>query len=166
MLTTVGGAFVKIAFAHEIDIVLAQGLPHRPAARFNRRGQDALYLSPDAISANVAIGEYIKPDDPPRVLLRLELTRCNLYDLRHPSAAPLYALAGRPWQSALDAGFEPSSWHAADRLRADGHIGLIDPSRRRPGVWHITLFCWNEAGGPLVTLLDEAQPINAVPDLR
>jgi hypothetical protein len=55
LLTEIGGVFVKIVFANDVDVVLARGLRHRPAARFNRPGQDALYLSPDETSARVAI---------------------------------------------------------------------------------------------------------------
>jgi RES domain-containing protein len=136
-------------------VVLARGLPHRPAARFNRPGQDALYLSPDEISARVAIGEYVKADDRPRVLLRYEVERCALFDLRHPDAAAVYELARQPWQSALARGDEPKSWTAADDIRQRGHAGLIDPSRRQPGLWHITLLRWNEAGGPRVRRVGE-----------
>ena len=35
LLTTVEGIFVKVAFATEVGMTLARGLPHRPAARFN-----------------------------------------------------------------------------------------------------------------------------------
>lgn len=139
MLTEVAGVFVKIAFADDIDVVLARGIPHRPAARFNRPGQDALYLSPDEMSARVAIREYVRPSDAPRVLIRYEVERCVLFDLRHPDAAAVYASASQPWQSALARGDEPKSWEAADDIRQSGNVGLIDPSRRRRGLWHITL---------------------------
>jgi RES domain-containing protein len=96
VLTDVWGTFVKIAFPQDVGLSLSQGLPNRPAARFNRVGQDALYLSPDELSARVAIGEYVKPDDPPRVLLTYEVSHCALFDLRQPSAADVYELARQP----------------------------------------------------------------------
>jgi RES domain-containing protein len=114
------------------------------------KGQDALYLSPDAASARVAIGEYVKPGDRPRVLLTFMVQPCQVFDLRHPAAAEVYALAGQPWQKPIAQGVPPPSWAAADSLRAAGHVGLIDPSRRQPGLWHITLFRWNTAGAPTV----------------
>jgi RES domain-containing protein len=155
---------------------LARGLSHRPAGRFNRIGQDALYLSPDELSARVAIGEYVRLGDPPRHLLTYEVERCALFDLRHPAAASVYDLARKPWRQKLAAGEEPQSWDAADHVRRTGHVALIasspsartliDPSRRRPGLWHITLLRWNEAGAPTVRKLGEPIPIVVEPDFR
>jgi RES domain-containing protein len=166
MLTRISGTFVRIAFAQDADITLQRGHPARPAARFNRKGQDALYLSPDETSARVAIGQYVTPDDPPRVLLTFEVGRCALFDLRDPRSAELYAKARKPWQDALAAGTEPASWEVADHLRASGHVGLIDPSRRRPGLWHITLFRWNGPGAPDVRLIDPPRPIDVETGFR
>lgn len=163
MLTDVGGPFVKIAFASDVDLVLARGRPDRPPARFNRMGQDAIYLSPDETSARVAIGQYVKAGDPPRVLIPFEVERCRLFDLRHPDAASTYALAGKPWLRTLAEGGTPLSWQAANQLRDQGHPGLIDPSRRQPGLWHITLFRWNEPGAPRVIATGPPRPIEMVP---
>src|SRR5689334_6782067 len=121
MLTEVAGIFVKIVFAIDADISLARGLAHRPAGRFNRVGQDALYLSPDELSARVAIGEYVNPGDAPRHLLTYQVERCSLFDLRHPSAASVYDLARQPWRERLAVGEEPKSWDAADQIRRSGH---------------------------------------------
>lgn len=160
------GEFVKLALASEAHVALSRGMTGRPPARFNRLGQDALYLSPDAMSANVAIGQYIRPDDPPRVLLRFNVGRCRLFDLRHPDAAVIYVDAARPWQAPLAAGEDPASWRASDLLRAQGFIGLVDPSRRRPGLWHITLFRWNDGVGPDVRLVGPPEPFTPIPGLR
>ncbi len=166
MLTEVSGTFVKIAFAEDADVSLMRGDPDRPAARFNRTGQDALYLSPDQTSAAVAIGQYVTPDDPPRVLLSFAVEPCKLLDLRHPDAADLYSRARQPWQSALAAGRDPEPWSAADAVRASGHAGLIDPSRRRAGLWHITLFRWNDIGAPTIRRAGPPTPVSLAPDIR
>ena len=166
MLTEVSGKFVKIVWAEDPDIHLTRGSSDRPPARFNRLGQDALYLSPDVESARVAIGQDVKEGDRPRVLLTFEVQRCALFDLRAPEAADIYALASQPWRRLLAAHGEPSSWSAADQLRSDGYVGLIDPSRRRPGLWHITLFRWNEPGAPDVLQLGGAEPVRVFPDYR
>ena len=166
MLSDVSGTFVKIIWADDPDIHLTRGAPDRPPARFNRPGQDALYLSPDVDSAKVAIGQDVRAGDAPRAVLTFEVQNCSLYDLRSPEAANLYETASQPWRRLVAAGGEPPSWLAADRLRADGHIGLIDPSRRRPGLWHITLFRWNAPNAPRIRRLGVREPVTVPPDYR
>jgi RES domain-containing protein len=157
MLTEISGNFVRIIYADEITLTLTRKDPLRPAARFNRTGQDALYLSPDEQSARVAIGEYVKSTDRPRLLLHFEISPCRLFDLRADKAAAIYALAAQPWQPAVARGDEPRSWQAADELRRAGHVGLIDPSRQSPGLWHITLFQWNVPGAPTVRPIGDTE---------
>ncbi|USG60583.1 RES family NAD+ phosphorylase [Sneathiella marina] len=163
MLTEISGEFVRIAYADEIALTLDRKNPARPAARFNRTGQDALYLSPDEASARVAIGEYVKASDRPRVLLRIEVSPCRLFDLRAHKAAAFYALAAQPWQPAMARGDEPRSWQVADELRQAGHAGLIDPSRQSPGLWHITLFQWNEPTAPTLRLIGDPEALDIQP---
>ncbi|MDY7526362.1 RES domain-containing protein [Cryobacterium sp. 10I1] len=57
-----------------------------------------------------------------------------------------------PWQDIAKAGDEPSSWQVRRRLEALGANGLVDPSRKRPGLWHLTLFRWNGPDAPRVAL--------------
>lgn len=166
MLTEVSGVFVKIAFASEVEIQLERGLPNRPPSRFNRVGQNALYLSPNEESARVAIGGYVKEGDPDRVLLRYEVDKCRLFDLRHPDAAETYALACQSWRDVLADGGSPKPWKAADHVRELNHAGLIDPSRRRPGLWHITLFRWNESDAPNVRRIGMPIPLTVELDYR
>ncbi len=166
MLTKIEGEFVKITMAGHEDLMLKRGDPARPPARFNRLGQDALYLSPDEEAARVAIGGYVQAGDPPRLLQRYQVTACDLLDLRLPENAALYELAKQPWQPPFKAGDAPPSWSAADEIRKRGIKGLIDPSRRRPGLWHVTLFNWNEDGAPKVMPLGAATPIHLTLDYR
>ena len=58
------------------------------------------------------------------------------------------------WRPAVEAGEEPSSWAVRRRLGEAGAHGLIDPSRTAPGLWHLTLFRWNDDSGPRVRLVD------------
>ena len=166
MLTKIGRTFVKIAWADDPDIHLRRGLLDRPAAWFNRIGQDALYLSPDEESAQVAIGQYVEAGDARRVLVTYDVERCSLLDLHHPESADIYESARQPWRHAVQPGRTPDSWHAADRIRNDGHVGLIDLSRRRPGLWHITLFRWNEPNAPKVRQVGKPKPIAVEPFYR
>jgi len=163
MFTDVEGTFVRIVYTDDTDIHLEQGHTHRPAARFNRAGQDALYLSPDERSARVAISGYVRWEDPPRVLIQFEVSSCSLLDFRHPDATDIYELARQPWQPSFKRGEAPISWQAADIIRDMGHMGLIDPSRQCPGLWHIALLKWNVPGAPTVRRIGEPIPISINP---
>ena len=46
----------------------------------------------------------------------------------------------------------PRSWHVRAQLEAMGAQGLIDPSRKAPGLWHLVLFAWNQNGTAKVEL--------------
>lgn len=61
--------------------------------------------------------------------------------------------AATPWQNDVAAGRSPASWHVREGLMQLGSHGLIDPSRKRPGLWHLTLFAWNHPGEPSVRAL-------------
>ena len=166
LLTEISGVFVKIVFASDMEIQLKRGLADRPAGRFNRVGQDALYLSPSEEAARVAMGGYVKEDDPGRVLLQYEVGGCNLYNLRHAGAANIYVQARQSWRDVYAAGQNPMSWDAADQVRELNHVGLIDPSRRKPDLWHVTLFRWNESDAPNVKRIGLPVPITVEPDYR
>lgn len=159
MKATISGELVKIAFADQVDILLQHDSPNRPAARFNRKGQNALYLSVDEQSARVAMKKYAADSDAPRVLIRYNIDSCELVDLRHPDADSLRQRASLDWKATLQNGGEPDSWLVADELRERGEIGLIDPSRKNPGLWHVTLLQWNKPGAPTVTVIDEPSAI-------
>ena len=156
MISEISGTFVKIAFADQVDILLKRNSPDRPAARYNREGQDALYLSVDENTAHVAMRKYVADSDSPRVLIYYEVQPCQLVDLRHPDAEDLRKRANQNWQLALDEGTEPTSWEVADLLRKSNKTGLIDPSRSQLGSWDITLFRWNEPDAPRVAMVGQA----------
>ncbi|MFQ6551145.1 RES family NAD+ phosphorylase [Aestuariibius insulae] len=136
----------------------------RPPARFNRAGQNALYLSPNEESARVALRSYEIGESPERVLLTYQLETCTLFDLRGPEASDLYARARQPWRVALEAGEEPPSWAAADEIQAAGYVGLIDPSRQKSGLWHVAIFRWNEPGAPGIRAVGQPIPIVLRPE--
>jgi hypothetical protein len=47
-----------------------------------------------------------------------------------------------------------------------GDAGLIDLSRRRPGLWHVILMRWNEPGAPRVRRVGTPVPISMEADKR
>lgn len=119
--------------------------------RYNRPGERTLYASGSRAGVRAAVARY---GDAPRALMRLEIAAERLLDLRDTAdraALGIAALAAvGDWQAALARGEEPPSWHIADQARAIGAAGLIDPSRRAPGEWHLVLFGWNRPGLPRV----------------
>lgn len=169
-LREVSGRFFRVLGADEDDPIAQT--PHRAPGRFHRAGERALYLSPSPDAAAVAVGEHIRPGDGPRKIVAVELKDARLLDVLDEKACAAlgvsYADAASPWSRVLEAGKTPPSWGFADRLRARGVTGLIDPSRRAPGVglWRITLFNWNGATGPRVSLLGKPKTISIPPDYR
>lgn len=104
--------------------------------------------------------KYVRDFDPPRVLIHYEVQACQLVDLRHPNAEELRRLASQDWQGALRNGDEPASWQVVDTLRESNEVGLIDPSRKNVGSWHVTLLRWNETDAPRVTRVGEPVAIS------
>ncbi len=169
-LREVSGRFFRVLAEGEDD-ALGQN-PQRAPGRFHRAGERALYLSPSPDAAAIAVGEHVRPGDGPRKIVAMELKDAHLLDLLDEKACALfgvaYADAASPWDRVLESGKTPPSWSVADRLRARGVAGLIDPSRRAPGagLWRITLFNWNGAIGPRVSVLGKPKTIAIPPDYR
>ena len=94
-------------------------------------------------------------DGPSHELLAFEVHADRIFDLRNHTrcfaAGFDPADAEEPWDEILAAGGTPPSWGVADQLQRLGANGLIDPSRRVPGRWHLVLFGWNKLGSPMVT---------------
>lgn len=100
--------------------------------RFNRKGEPTLYLSLDIMTAvgecTQGLGQRLLP-----------LTMCE-YDVDCDAIADLASATGRkasgvewseldcPWLDHLLAGTQAPSWRMADRLKGDGHSGILVPS--------------------------------------
>ncbi|WP_413702175.1 RES family NAD+ phosphorylase [Psychromonas sp. KJ10-10] len=157
--TKISGTFVRICSPDQVALALQRNSPKRPQARYNRHGQDALYLAVNEESACVAMQKYINNIDTPLVLVTYEVEPCFLVDLRHADNKHYRTLTSQDWQTAVNEAREPSSWQVSDLLRKNKEIGLIDPSRKNPEKWHITLFRWNELGAPGVRIVNQPSPI-------
>ncbi|GGE16917.1 hypothetical protein GCM10011390_40010 [Aureimonas endophytica] len=120
-------------------------------------------MSPFAEWATIAILGYLREDGRPRVLLPLAVSKARIVDQRDEGACRALGfdreLSDQSWRPALAAGREPPSWSNSDRARAIGSDGIIDRSRHIPGGWHLTLFRWNEPGGPSVEIYGAPRPI-------
>lgn len=119
--------------------------------RYNRAGERTLYVSASREGIAAAMARY---GDRPRALMALQVEAMGLLDLRDPAACMAMGLdaaaAAVDWQASLASGTPTPSWMVADRARGLGATGLIDPSRRAPGRWHLVLFGWNDGTGAQV----------------
>lgn len=89
-------------------------------------------------------------------IVEIDVEASGIVDLRDAKALEVAGIdladAIAPWQDIAAAGGTPKAWTVRDRLCEAGANGLIDPSRKRPGLWHLVLFRWNEPGAPVVRL--------------
>jgi RES domain-containing protein len=138
---------------------VAPGLEHfalsgsTRAGRYSRPGQPTLYLSSSEAGVRAAMIAHSEPEEHRRVLT-FDVLAANLFDLRASHALEeVRRKAGDPfddWQGTVARGSEPTSWRVRDWIESIGAKGLIDPSRKEPGLWHLVLFSWNVAGSPTV----------------
>ena len=157
----IGGRFYRAIIARRIAQVLDPPGPES-AGRYHRRGQPALYITPMADWAAIAVGNYMAEDGRPRVIVPLELDEAWVLDQRDEAACAALGIArdmsNVRWRPELAAGREPPSWQNSDIVREAGADGMIDRSRGIVGGWHLTLFRWNEPGAPTVSVAGEALP--------
>ena len=128
--------------------------------RYSWPAAPALYLSASREGVAAAMIAHRDERSPQLSVLAVEVEATRIADLRdHAELARLGidpADAAAEWQAAAAAGRTPPSWRVRSALETQGAHGLIDPSRRRPGLWHLTLFAWNRPGAPTVSLLPGA----------
>ncbi|WIJ45312.1 RES domain-containing protein [Curtobacterium citreum] len=152
----VRGTFHRAVDPRFRDSVLAGS---RLPGRYSRADEPTLYLSSsvDGVEAAMIAHRDARTPEPAIVAVDVEATR--IVDLRDPLVLAQLGIdladATAPWQEVVAAGGVPSSWSVRDRLVEAGAHGLIDPSRKRPGLWHLVLFRWNEPGAPTVRLLTQ-----------
>jgi RES domain-containing protein len=152
MITTISGQFWRSVFATDAGSVLAGA--RSPEGRYHHDGQSALYISPSAEFSRIAIDAYLKADDPPRVIVPLDLTGAALLDVRLATVQRALGLngteSGTLWQPQRAAGLPATSWIASDAVRNAGADGMIYAARSDPDRWHVVLFRWNMPSGPVI----------------
>jgi hypothetical protein len=91
-------------------------------------------------------------------IVAIDVEASGIVDLRDVSAVKAVGIdledALAPRQRIAEGGGTPRSWTVRDRLIEVGADGLIDPSRKSLGLWHLVLFRWNVADAPSARLLD------------
>ncbi|RMX06779.1 RES domain-containing protein [Corticibacter populi] len=116
----------------------------RRGGRFNRPGQEALYLSLDDATA---LAEY-KQDNPwlpPGTICTFFVNHLRIADLsagfdpeRWPSLWADYAVDWRAeW---FDKSIEPPTWYMADDVVDAGLDGILFPSQARPGGTNLVIY--------------------------
>ncbi|WP_180536564.1 RES family NAD+ phosphorylase [Micrococcus luteus] len=150
--TTVTGIFHRAVDARFADDALRGS---RSAGRYSPPETPTLYLSSSPEGVEAAMVAHTDTTTPPREQLAFDVQAERIVDLRDAEALAALGVdladAMALWRPAVEAGEEPSSWAVRRRLGEAGAHGLIDPSRTVPGLWHLTLFRWNEGGAPRVT---------------
>ncbi|MDT0212153.1 MULTISPECIES: RES domain-containing protein [unclassified Curtobacterium] len=126
----------------------------RSAGRYSRPDEPTLYLSSSVAGVEAALVAHPDTRATEPVIVEVDVVAPRIVDLRDATARGAAGVdledATAPWQQVVADGGVPASWQVRDRLVALGADGLIDPSRKRPGLWHLVLFRWNTDGAPQV----------------
>jgi RES domain-containing protein len=157
VLSRVSGTFYRAVHPAHRDTAIHGS---RNAGRYSQPSQPTLYLSASPEGVEAAMIAHTRGRVVDRVVLEFHVEAHDIVDLRDPAARLATGVdledAVAPWQNIVATGGEPSSWSVRRQLEDLGASGLIDPSRKRPGLWHLTLFRWNAPGAPRVALNDVA----------
>ena len=143
-LTNVRGTFYRAVDLEYREFALAGS---RTAGRFSPPNVPTLYASSSPEGVEAAMIAHTEAGTPQRDVLAFDIVAYRIADLRDRTAMTALGIdpeaAAAPWQDDVAAGRTPPSWSVRDALVDRGALGLIDPSRKRPGLWHLTLFSWN-----------------------
>lgn len=130
----------------------------RLPGRYSASGQRTLYLGSSPEGVDAAMIAHRGSRSQALELLRVHVTANRIFDLRDPEARRLANVsldqATAPWQDAVSQGRTPASWAVRNRLESLGAQGLVDPSRKVPGLWHLVLFAWNRDDAAQATILE------------
>ncbi|NLS08506.1 RES family NAD+ phosphorylase [Nesterenkonia sp. MY13] len=154
-LITLEGTFYRAVDPQYRDYALSGS---RNPGRYSRADQPTLYLSstPDGVEA--AMIAHRDQHSAGLTLVEVSVQASGIFDLRDAESRAVAGLrlgdATAEWKQLVAAGIEPSSWRVRRELEERGAQGLVDPSRKAPGLWHLVLFRWNEPGAAQVQLLD------------
>jgi RES domain-containing protein len=151
LLRTVTGSFYRAVDPAYRDVALAGS---RSAGRYSPPDVPTLYLSASLEGVAAAMVAHTDDRTPGLRVLRFEVNAHRIVDLRDHEALTSVGIdpadAAADWQETVATGGSPSSWRVREALERLGAHGLIDPSRKQPHLWHLTLFDWNSPGAPSV----------------
>lgn len=151
----VTGTFYRAVDPRYRDSALAGS---RSPGRYSSADQPTLYLSSSAEGVQAAMIAHRSARTPELEVLELEVQAQRIVDLRDSRVRAAAGIeldaAAEPWQDLVTRGEQPPSWSVRRRIEPLGADGLIDPSRKAPGLWHLVLFRWNTDGAASVRVLD------------
>lgn len=128
----------------------------RGQGRFNAVDQPTLYLSSSRDGVAAAMIKHTSANDPARTVIAVRVENARVFDLRDADSPDHAGIslddATCDWQQQLREGLRPQSWSVRNTIEESGAHGLIDPSRKSPGLWHLVLFTWNTPSAPAVTV--------------
>jgi len=128
----------------------------RSVGRYSRADEPTLYLSASVEGVEAAMVAHRDVRAETLEIVAIDVDAARIVDLRDPGTLDSIGIdlqdAVAPWQDIAAAGGTPGSWQVRDRLLEIGADGLIDPSRKSPGLWHLVLFRWNEDDAPTVVI--------------
>ena len=130
----------------------------RAPGRYSDSHQPTLYLSSSPEGVEAAMQSHSSNRSHNLEIVRVSVTSDKIIDLRNAEALCAAGIdlndAIAPWQEIVCEGGVPRSWNVRNRLTSLGIKGLIDPSRKAPGLWHLVLFSWNHDTHSRVALLE------------
>lgn len=131
----------------------------RVPGRYSAAGQPTLYLSSSIEGVDAAMIAHVDERSAELDTIEFEVSADRIFDMRDPEARRVadieLADAVAPWKEIVSLGGRPPSWDVRQRVENLGAFGLIDPSRKAPGLWHLVLFAWNTANAPCVRVIDD-----------
>jgi RES domain-containing protein len=133
----------------------------RHGGRWNRPGVAALYLSEQIESAFAEYQQELGVR--PGTFVAYDIAGGMIADLGDPAVLDDLgvepAALAEPWkQTAFVRGGTPGTWVIADRLLGEVD-GVRSPSTQYAGGFNLTLWRWNEAGGPAVRFHDPREEL-------
>jgi RES domain-containing protein len=155
LFTKVDGVFYRAVDPAYRDGALSGS---RYPGRYSSAAQPTLYLSASRDGVAAAMKAHRGNRSGHLEIVSMHVAADRIFDLRDASALAAMGIsledAVAPWQEVVAAGGTPRSWSVRDRLEALGARGLVDPSRKAPGLWHLVLFSWNQDDSPTVHVID------------
>lgn len=154
-LTDISGIFYRAIDPAYRDYALSGS---RAPGRYSDSSQPTLYLSSSPEGVEAAMKSHSDNRSAKLEIVRVSVATDKIIDLRNAEALRAAGIdlndAIAPWQEIVREGGVPQSWTVRNRLESSGIKGLIDPSRKAPGLWHLVLFSWNDDSRSHVYLIE------------